>query len=307
MTLAELGLGGRGAVVTVGAFDGVHRGHMAVLERNRTLAAARGWASLLVTFDPHPTEVLRPASSPPRLTPGREHLEALAEAGLDRLVRLRFDAQMAGRSAREFVDDALRGACGMQALVVGHDHGLGRGREGDVPALQAMGAALGFDVEVVAEARVAGELVSSSRVRTAVTAGDLGGAAALLGRPYRLTGVVVHGAGRGRTIGVPTINIAGVPARKLLPPDGVYAVRVETPSGCFGGMLNQGGKPTFGDDRRSLEAHLFDFAGDLYGASVRIEWVTLLRSTRRFASGEELRRQLAADRTQALAVLAATG
>jgi riboflavin kinase/FMN adenylyltransferase len=201
----------------------------------------------------------------------------------------------------------LRERLGLRELVIGEDHGFGRGRAGDVAMLQALGRADGFGVHVVPPVRdpVAG-IVSSSRIRTAIAHGDLGLARRMLGRPFTLTGVVAPGARRGRSIGVPTVNLA-VPPRKALPPDGVYAVWVEWPGGRNGGMLNQGPRPTVGDLARTIEAHLFDFEGDLYGAWVRIEWVERIRDTRRFESLDALRAQLVEDGITARAILARQG
>jgi len=197
--------------------------------------------------------------------------------------------------------------CAMRELVIGHDHGFGRGRSGDVETLRRLGRACGFDVDVVDVVDVGEQHVSSSRIRRAVAGGDLATAARMLGRPYQVSGVVGHGEHRGRLIGVPTINLADLPPQKLLPPDGVYAVRVEWRGGRAGGMMNQGPRPTFHDGRRILEAHLFDFDGDLYGDWVRIEWVERLRDVKRFASIEALQQQLERDRIMARSVLAGSG
>jgi riboflavin kinase/FMN adenylyltransferase len=193
----------------------------------------------------------------------------------------------------------------MRELVIGHDHGFGRGRSGDVETLKQLGASLRFDVDVVQAVDVGEQHVSSSRIRRAVAGGDLTTAARMLGRPYSVSGVVGQGERRGRLLGVPTINLTDVPPQKLLPPDGVYAVRIEWRGGRHGGMMNQGPRPTFQDGRRALEAHLFDFEGDLYGEWVRIEWVERLRDVRRFASVEQLQQQLDRDRSRALAALGA--
>jgi riboflavin kinase/FMN adenylyltransferase len=203
------------------------------------------------------------------------------------------------------VRDVLLERCGMRELVNGPDHGFGRGRSGDVETLRRLGASLEFEVDVVSDVLVGDQHVSSSRIRRAVAGGDLVTAARLLGRPYSVSGVVGEGQRRGRGLGVPTINLADVPPQKLLPPDGVYAVRVDWPGGRAGGMMNQGPRHTFEDGRRGLEAHLFGFEGDLYGEWVRIEWVERLRDVRRFASVDQLRQQLEHDRSRALEVLAA--
>jgi riboflavin kinase / FMN adenylyltransferase len=293
-----------GSIVTVGSFDGLHLGHRAVLGEIARRGREAGLRSVLVTFDPHPLEVVNPPAAPPLLTVGAERLEILAQQTLDEVRLLAFDRRIAALAPEEFVREILLERCGMRALVIGHDHGFGRGRSGDVNTLRALGAEHGFEVDVVAPVDHGPQRVSSSLIRRAVAGGDLDTARALLGRPYSVSGVVQRGAQRGRTIGVPTINLAPPSARKLLPPDGVYAVMVETPFGRFGGMLNQGTRPTFGETTRTLEAHLFGFDGDLYGRAVRLDWIRRIRDVRRFASAEELKAQLAHDRASAEAALA---
>jgi riboflavin kinase/FMN adenylyltransferase len=277
-----------GSTVTVGSFDGVH---------------ASGRASVLVTFDPHPLEVVNPDAAPPLLTTGPERLEILAQSPLDYVLLLRFDRHLAGLPPESFVREILLQRCGMRELVIGHDHGFGRGRSGDVETLRRLGAVEGFDVDVVSPVDFGGQHVSSSRIRRAVAGGDLLTARAMLGRPYAVVGRVSEGERRGRLLGVPTINLSELSPRKLLPPDGVYAVRVEWRGGGAGGMMNQGPRPTFQDGRRSLEAHLFDFDGDLYGEWVRLHWVERLRDIERFESVQHLQRQLERDRLRALAAL----
>jgi riboflavin kinase / FMN adenylyltransferase len=298
------GVPGGESTVTVGSFDGVHRGHVAVIAENVRRARQSGRRSVLVTFEPHPLEVVNPAAAPPLLTTGLERSEILAQTGLDLVRLVRFDRRIAALSPEEFVREALIGRCDMRELVIGYDHGFGRGRSGDVETLKRLGDHDGFAVTVVPPVDVDGENVSSTRIRRAVAIGDLAGAARLLGRPYCISGIVGAGERRGRTLGVPTINLTELPPRKLLPPDGVYAARVEWRGGRVGAMLNQGARPTFADGRRTLEAHLFGVDADLYGEPVRIEWAGWIRETRRFASAEELMEQLQRDRTQALAILA---
>ena len=295
-----------GSVVTVGSFDGVHLGHRAVLDEIARRASAAGRRSMLVTFDPHPLEIVNPQAAPPLLTAGLERHEVLAETPVDSVLMLRFDRRLAAMDPETFVREVLVRRCRIGELVIGHDHGFGRGRAGDVETLRTLGGQLGFAVDVVDAVDVGGQPVSSSRIRRAVAGGDLATAARLLGRPYSVSGVVEQGEQRGRTIGVPTLNVPTVSPRKLLPPDGVYAVRVETGAGRFGGMMNQGPKPTFGELRRVLEAHLFGFDGDLYGRRIRIEWVGRIRDVQRFGSIEDLKAQLARDRAQAEAMLAST-
>ncbi len=302
--MSPVAVGAAGSVVTVGTFDGVHTGHHAVLEEIAQRARAARRASVLVTFEPHPLDVVNPAAAPPRLTTADERLEVLATSDLDRVVVLHFDRAMAAMRPEEFVDEVLIARCAMRELVIGYDHGFGRGRRGDVATLRELGDTRGFTVDVIDPVVTpAGATVSSTAIRRAVAGGDLASAARLLGRPYTIAGTVERGEQRGRTIGFPTINIVASP-RKLLPPDGVYAVVVDTPAGRFGGMMNQGHRPTFDDGRRLLEVNLLGFEGDLYDRSVRIEWVAPLRDIRRFDGVVELRQQLEHDAIRARAAVA---
>jgi riboflavin kinase/FMN adenylyltransferase len=290
--------------VTVGTFDGVHRGHHDVLTRLAAHARRAGLHAVLVTFEPHPAEVLKPDRAPLLLTPGVEKLVALAECGIDRVVVLPFTRALAELSAEAFVERVLLPRVGMRELVVGYDHGFGRDRAGSVDVLRSLGERRGFPVEVVPPFVLAGgETVSSTMIRQAVLDGDLLRAAEALGRPYAVCGHVVRGERRGRLLGYPTINVRPPSSRKLLPPAGVYAVRVETPAGAFGGMMNLGPRPTFGDESISLEAHLFDADVALYDAAVRIVFVRRLRDTRRFDGPEALVRQLRDDEAEARAAL----
>ena len=296
-----------GTVVTVGTFDGVHRGHQDVLARLVAKAQREGLPALVVTFDTHPLEVVRPGTAPPLLTVADEKIEVMAETGVDYLGMLPFTTALAVYPADRFVDDILRARFRMRSLLIGHDHGFGRGRAGDVDVLRALGAERGFEVEVVPPVALGGGgAVSSTAIRRAIAAGDLAAAEDGLGRPYSLSARVVHGEKRGRLLGYPTINLSAPAARKLLPPEGVYAVRVATPSGEFGGMMNLGARPTFGDAALSLEAHLFDAAGDWYGARVRVEFAARLRATRKFESADALVAQLGEDAAAARRALTAS-
>lgn len=284
-----------GTIVTVGTFDGLHRGHVAVLTEISRRARARGLASLLVTFEPHPLEVVNPRVAPQLLTLPAEKLELLAQMPVDRVAVVPFTPTLARLGPDEFVRDVLCARYGVRELVIGHDHGFGRGRSGDVASLRRLAASEGFAVDVVDAVVDDGQPISSSLIRSAVARGDLESAGRWLGRAYSLVGTVAPGAGRGRTIGVPTINIDPPDARKLLPPDGVYAVRVYWDGQRWGGMMNQGPRPTFGVAARGLEVHMFDFAGELYGATLRIEWVRRLRDVQTFPTREALVAQLGRD------------
>lgn len=293
-----------GAAVTVGTFDGVHRGHRDVLDRLVALARREGLASVLVTFAPHPAEVVKPSAVPMLLTPDVEKVEALAAIGIDYCAVMPFTRDLAALDAADFVRRVLVPRFRMRALLIGHDHGFGRDRAGGRDQLVAIGAADNFPVEQVAPVTLPdGRIVSSSLVRRAIADGDLALARTALGRPYTLTGTVQAGDQRGRTIGYPTANLGTPHPRKLLPPAGVYAAVAQTPRGAFGAMVNLGTRPTVGDVAHTVEAHLFDFTGDLYGARLRLDLVAWLRPTVRFAGLDALRAQLAQDEVAARTAL----
>ncbi len=296
------------AVVTMGTFDGLHRGHQAVLAEVKQRARAAKLASVLITFDPHPLAVVNPAAAPMLLTLPAEK-EALVQAdGIEQFVLMPFTPEVAQLDAEAFVR-RLCDEYDMRELVMGYDHGFGRGRAGDVELVQRLAREQNFRMAVVAAVRDNGQPISSTLIRMAVAHGDLESATRWLGRRYSIRGTVVRGAGRGRTIGIPTINLAPPDDRKLLPPDGVYAVRVtigERGAGRgvqYGGMMNQGARPTFGEQARALEVHLFDFDGELYGETVDVEWVRRLRDVQAFPSREALVAQLERDRQAARATL----
>jgi len=287
-------------IVTVGTFDGVHRGHLDVIARLVARAREAGMPSLLVSFDPHPLEVVNAAAAPLLLSTSEEKLEVLAETGVDYVALVPFTHNLASYGAEEFVDRVLRSRFRMSELLIGYDHGFGHRRAGNVSVLKDLGRTRGFQVDVVeAVALGDGQHISSTSIRRAIAGGDLGRAAEGLGRPYSVSGTVVAGNSRGSQLGFATINLSTPSPRKLLPPEGVYAVMVQTPLGRFGGMMNLGPRPTFGDASVSLEAHLFDVDADFYDARVRIDFVSYLRETKAFADAGELVRQLGRDRENA--------
>lgn len=294
---------GRGAVVTVGTFDGVHRGHWAVLQEIRSRAAESGRRSLLVTFHPHPLQIVRPDEAPPLLTTPVEKKEILAESGLDYAVFLTFSHVLAGYPPRRFVEEILVGRLKVSELVIGYDHGFGRGRSGDVRTLRAIGVELGFAVDVVAPVLARGDPISSSRIRKALLARDMEEAWEGLGRPYSLRGMVVRGDGRGRRLGFPTANLWIPVNGKLIPPPGVYAVRAALRQGTFGGAIHVGPRPTFTGSPPTVELHLLDFEGDLYGHEIRVEFLRFLREVRPFASAAALVEQMRSDVAETRQVL----
>jgi riboflavin kinase/FMN adenylyltransferase len=260
---------------------------------------------VLVTFDPHPLEIVNPAVAPHLLTVGDEKLEVLVESGIDYLAILPFTRELASWGAERFVDEVLLARFRVAHLLMGHDHAFGRNREGNVDVLRSLGQSRGFTVEVL-EPVTSGskQPISSTFLRRAVGGGDLTHAREGLGRPYSLGGRVTHGEKRGRLLGFPTINVPVPSPRKLLPPQGVYATRVQTPLGAFGGMMNLGSRPTFGDEAVTVEVHLFDVSADFYGMRVRIDFLTRLRDTVRFDGVEALVAQLRKDEEAARRVLA---
>ena len=298
----------QGSVLTVGTFDGVHRGHLAVLEEIARRAKASDRKSVLVTFEPHPLEVSNPQAAPPLLTLPDEKHRLLDASPVDEVAWLAFTASLRALPPQDFVRDVLEPRFHIAELVIGHDHGFGRDRSGDVEFLRRLGKEDGFAVDVVEAVQLEdGRPISSTMIRRAVAGGDLETAARALGRPYSVSGQVLKGAGRGRTIGIPTINLAPPNPRKLLPPDGVYACVVSWEGGRAGAMANLGPRPTFGENARALEAHLFGFSGDLYGVPVLVEFVRRLRDVVKFASPQDLVAQLGRDQETAIAALKLAG
>ncbi|MEX2178595.1 MAG: bifunctional riboflavin kinase/FAD synthetase [Gemmatimonadaceae bacterium] len=301
---ASGGPGNTGTVITVGTFDGVHRGHALVLQRTADAARRAGLASVVLTFDPHPLDVVNPSAAPPLLTLWDEKLEVLALTPVDYVAVVPFTTELASYTPEEFVQRVLIDRYAMRSLLIGHDHGFGRGRAGDVESLRMIGHRKGFPVEVVGAVLGSdGTAISSTSIRRAVAHGDLPRASDGLGRRYSLSARVVSGEGRGRLLGFPTLNLELPSRRKLLPPHGVYAVRVEGRFGHHGGMMNLGPRPTFGDDAVTLEVHLFGADGDWYGQSVRVEFIARLRDTMRFSGPSELVEQLKNDAEKAQAAL----
>lgn len=288
-----------GTVVTVGTFDGIHRGHRAVLREIEERAKASGLRSVLVTFDRHPLTVVRPEDAPPLLTTPDEKKEILAQSGLDHVAFLPFTRSLSLYEPEEFVKLVLVDRFRVRELVIGYDHGFGRGRSGGVDTLWRSGRRHGFDVDVVEEVRAGGAGISSTKLRLAVREGRVEAAARGLGRPYSLRGPVVHGMGRGKDLGFPTANLRPPEGPKLLPASGIYAVRASLKDEIREGLVHLGPRPTFAGSPPSLELYLLDFDRDIYGETVRVDFLARLRDVMPFGSAEELVEQMQEDRERA--------
>jgi riboflavin kinase/FMN adenylyltransferase len=297
---AELGRPLRNPTVAIGNFDGVHLGHQALVAAARDRARADGGDAVVLTFDPHPARFFAPALAPPMILPLWRRLELLGEAGADVVVIEPFDATFAALEAERFVAQVLGQDLGAAHLVVGYDFTFGRGRRGNTALLATLGQRLGIGVTIIPAVTVGGVVCSSTKIREFVLEGRIDGARLLLGRPFEITGEVVHGAARGRTIGIPTANLR--PEADLLPRTGIYAARARrltpgshpphpgAPSLERAAAVSVGTNPTFaaGSPEVTVEAYLLDFDGDLYGACLELRLEARLRDERRFASVDEL-------------------
>jgi riboflavin kinase/FMN adenylyltransferase len=304
----------QGCAVTIGTYDGVHRGHRVVIAELRRRAEERGLATAVVTFDRHPAEILRPGSAPQRLTDTDQEVELLAATGVDHVVVLTFDDARAKEAAEDFVHEVVVGCLNARLVIVGDDFHFGHERRGNVALLAAMGAELGFEVEGLDLVGVDGspaegpDRVSSTAIRRALEAGDLAAANDMLGREHEVRGEVERGDRRGRDWGFPTANVA-VPDRVQLPADGIYAVWLERADGTVHpGAASLGRRPTIYDDQpfRLLEVHLLDGPygdDDLYGERVAVRFVERLRGEERFDTVDELVEQIGRDCADARAVL----
>ncbi|HIF06648.1 MAG TPA: bifunctional riboflavin kinase/FAD synthetase [Gemmatimonadetes bacterium] len=298
---------GRKTVVTIGTFDGVHRGHWEVLSEIRRRAEAVDGRSVLVTFHPHPLRIVRPELAPPMLTTPIEKKEILAESGLDYAVFLTFTPMLAAYTARRFVEEILVERVNVGELVVGYDHHFGRGREGNVEVLKELGEELGFEVDVVGPVGSQGEAISSTKIREALLVGDVETAREGLGRPYSIRGLVVRGEQRGRTLGFPTANLevrGSGEGGKLIPAPGIYAARGTVRSRTYDGALHIGPRPTFSGSPPTIELHLLGFVDDIYGEEVRVDFVKYLREVLPFESSQALVEQMKEDVERAREALA---
>ncbi len=291
-------------VVTVGSFDGLHLAHQAILkEVDRRARRIRGHG-LVVTFDPHPRIVLDKSEAPALLTTLEEKLDLLNQQPIDYTLVWPFSRRLAVWPASRFVQEILWKKLGVREMVIGHDHAFGHDREGRLRTLQDLGKRYHFTVTPIDPVLYRKDPISSTRIRRCLLTGDVVPAAEMLGRFYELEGCVVRGEGRGRTLKYPTANL-GISGRKLIPGDGVYAVRWKGASVSPGGLANIGFRPTFSGNKRTLEIHFFDFLGSLYGERVCIQFIQKIRDEKRFASGRDLMTQMKKDEQAARRLLAA--
>lgn len=295
----------RGCIATIGAYDGVHLGHQEILRRVLQRAGERSVPSLVFSFEPIPREYFAADLPPPRLTRFRERAELLAQAGVDWFFCPRFDARMQGIRAGEFIDELLVRGIRPARVVIGDDFRFARNREGGLEQLREAGSRHGFEVEQVGSVFVDGERVSSTAIRASLQAGDLRRAGRMLGRRYSMSGRVVPGRQLGRELGFPTANVS--PGRRSSPLSGIFAVHVHgVAAGPLPAVASIGTRPTVeGDGRTVLEAHLFDFSGDLYGRLISVEFVARLRAEKKFASLAAMVEQMHRDCAEAREILAA--
>jgi riboflavin kinase/FMN adenylyltransferase len=289
-------------VLTIGNFDGVHRGHAALLAETRSQARHLHAPAVALTFEPHPLALLRPEQLLPPLTTADDRAALLQECGADEVLLLRTTPELLALDAAEFFAEVTQKRLAARALVEGYNFGFGRNRGGNVETLADLGRTAGILLTVLPPLLLDGVPISTSRVRGLVLKGDVRGTAALLGRPYRLHGIVGVGQRRGRTIGFPTANLERCPT--VIPDDGVYAVRAMVGERVWSAAVNVGPNPTFGEHARKVEVHLLDFEGDLYGRSLSVDFIDRLRPTRAFGSAAQLIEQLRNDVEQVRRVIA---
>ncbi len=292
----------RNPVLTIGNFDGVHRGHLALFEKVKRRARALEGQSAVMTFQPHPLKIMEPERTPLLITPTEQKLELIAQAAIDVIFCIPFDRTFAGMGAEDFVKDILVERIGIKELVVGYDYTFGHQRTGNIDLLLQMGEDLGFQVHVVQPVRIGSLVVSSTSIRDLVRAGNLSEAKTLLGRDYQISGTVVKGKNRGaRLLGFPTANLELVD--ELFPKKGVYAVQVLIDHQKYNGVTNIGHNPTFGQGPLSIETHILDFSGDLLGQAIKVIFMKRMRSEKTFESVEELALQIEEDVKAARAYL----
>jgi riboflavin kinase/FMN adenylyltransferase len=284
----------RNPVLTIGNFDGVHKGHLALFNKVKERAKAIGGQSAVMTFEPHPIKVMKPGNGPPLITLGEQKLRLINDADIDVIFFIPFTKQFAAISARDFIQNILLKKIGMKELIIGYDYAFGRNREGNAELLQEMGNHFDFTLHVIAPIRIDNRLVSSTSIRNLVQEGRLSEAKNLLGRDYQICGTVVKGKNRGgRLLGFPTANLKLID--ELTPKVGVYAVTVLIDDQTYEGLTNIGYNPTFGNGVFSVETHILDFSADLLGKTIRVNFIQRLRDEKNFNTVEDLSDQINQD------------
>lgn len=292
--LNELSKPLKNPVLTIGNFDGVHRGHLALFDKIKKIAENIDGQSVVMTFEPHPIKVVKSGNGPPLITPIEQKLKLISDAEIDVILCLPFTIEFAGIPAESFVMDFLVNKIGVRELVVGYDYSFGQGRRGDINLLREMGKEYGFKVHVVEPIHLNDTLVSSTSIRNLVQEGNLPEAKRLLGRDYQITGVVKKGMGRGgKDLGFSTANLT--PVDELIPKKGVYAVKVIIGEKEYNGVCNIGINPTFGGTSLSIETHVLDFSGDILGQDFTIRFISRLRDEKTFSGKDELAKQIEND------------
>ena len=281
-------------VLTIGNFDGVHRGHLALFDKVKKIAKAINGQSAVMTFEPHPIKVMKPGNGPPLITPINQKLKLIVDVGIDVIFCIPFTTQFASISAQDFVRNILVDIIGIREIVVGYDYTFGSKRLGDIKLLREMGNELGFKVHVMEPIHLNSTLVSSTYIRDLVREGNLAEAKRMLGRDYQISGIVTKGADRGgKILGFPTANM--MPVDELIPKNGVYAVLVEMEEGSFYGVCNIGHNPTFGHNPRSIETHLLNFNRNILGKEFNVKFLHRLRDEKTFKGKDELADQIRQD------------
>ncbi|WP_103664756.1 bifunctional riboflavin kinase/FAD synthetase [Gracilimonas amylolytica] len=292
-------------VVTVGTFDGVHRGHRALIETVVDKARKRNARSVVVTFDPHPREIINPGKSGIQmLTSLKERCELLEDVGVDVLLVIPFDRDFSLLTSEEFVREVIYKKVGVSEFVIGYDHQFGRDREGSIKTIEKLGKELGFASYVVSKQEMGDVTISSTLIRKTLSEeGDVKKAADYLNRLYLLNGIVAHGNKRGKPIGFPTANLKPEHENKVIPKNGVYAVKVRVEGNWYGGMMNIGIRPTFEGQERTLEVNIFDFHDDIYGQTIQVRFIDRIRDEMKFEGIEDLKAQLSKDKQKTLELL----
>lgn len=294
----------RNGILTIGTFDGVHTGHQEIIRRINALAAGINGENIILTFHPHPRLVLQPNDTSLKLLNTlEEKIALLSQYGVDNLILIPFSKEFSQLSAQAYVEDFLWKKIRPRKIVIGYDHRFGNNREGDINLMRRLAEKLRVEIVEIEAQTVDNISVSSTKIRNALLSGDLATANSLLGRYYSVTGKVVRGDQRGTKIGYPTANIHVRDPQKLIPASGVYAVRVVVDDELHGGMLNIGMRPTFNGQHETIEAHIFDFAQNVYGTQITVEFAGAIRKEVKFKSADELAAQLAKDKETSLEIL----